>query len=68
LQGVKGDDGVARSLEENPLKRVLLAAVTVVALGAFAAPASAGQACLTTTVTVNGEAAPTNGTNCVDTP
>ncbi len=50
------------------MKRILLAAVAVVALGAFAAPASAGQACLTTTVTVNGEAAPTNGTNCVDTP
>ena len=64
----EGRRRVARSLEENPLKRVLLAAVAVVALGAFAAPASAGQACLTTTVTVNGEAAPTNGTNCVDTP
>ena len=50
------------------MKRILLAAVAVVALGAFAAPASAGQVCLTTDVNVNGQAAPTNGTNCVDTP
>ncbi len=50
------------------MKRILLtAAVAAMALGAFAAPASA-DACLTTTVTVNGTPAPTNGTNCVDTP
>ena len=50
------------------MKRTLLAAVAVVALAGFAAPASAGQACLTTNVTFNGTPAPTNGTNCVDTP
>jgi hypothetical protein len=50
------------------LKRILLAAVAVVALGAFAAPASAGSVCLTTDINVNGTAAPTNGTNCVETP
>lgn len=50
------------------MKRILLAAVAVVALGAFAAPASAGQVCLTSDVNVNGTALPTNGTNCVDTP
>ena len=50
------------------MKRILLAAVAVVALAGFAAPASAGQVCLTTDVNVNGTAAPTNGTNCVDTP
>lgn len=51
------------------MKRILLAAVAVLALGAFAAPASAaGQVCLTTDVNVNGTAAPTNGTNCVDLP
>jgi len=52
------------------LKRILLAAaVAVVALGAFAGPASAaGQACLTTDISVNGTPAPTNGTNSVDLP
>ena len=51
------------------MKRILLAAVAALALGAFAAPASAaGQICLTTDVNVNGTAAPTNGTNCIDTP
>ena len=50
------------------MKRILLAAVAAVALGAFAVPASAGQVCLTTDVNVNGTALPTNGTNCVDTP
>jgi hypothetical protein len=56
-------------MEENPLKRILLAAVAVVALAGFAAPATAaGQVCLTTDVSVNGTALPTNGTNCVDTP
>jgi hypothetical protein len=55
----------------TPLKRIALAAaaVSIAALGAFAAPASAaGQVCLTTDVNVAGTAAPTNGTNCVDTP
>lgn len=51
------------------MKRILIAAVAVVAFGAFAAPASAaGQVCLTTHVTVNGTEAPTNGTNCADLP
>ena len=50
------------------MKRILLAALTAVAVGALAAPASAGSACLTTSVTVNGTPAPTTGTNCVDTP
>lgn len=51
------------------MKRILLAAVAAVALAGFAAPASAaGQICLTTDVNVAGTAAPTNGTNCVDTP
>ena len=47
---------------------VAVAAVAVAVTGAAAAPASAGQACLTSNITVNGMAAPTNGTNCVDTP
>jgi hypothetical protein len=51
------------------LKRIMLAAVAVLALGAFAAPASAaGQVCVTTDVNINGTALPTNGENCVDTP
>jgi hypothetical protein len=51
------------------LKRIMLAAIAAVALAGFAAPASAaGQVCLTTDVNINGTAAPTNGTNCVDTP
>jgi hypothetical protein len=50
------------------IKRIVLAALAVVAVGAFGAPAAAGQACLTTTISVNGTPAPTNGTNCVDLP
>ena len=50
------------------IKRVLVAAAVVAAMGAAVAPASAGQVCLTTDVNVNGQALPTNGTNCVDTP
>lgn len=52
----------------DSLKRILLAAVAAVALGAFAVPASAGQVCLTTDINVNGTALRTNGENCVDTP
>ena len=50
------------------LQRSVLAVLTVLAVGALAAPASAGSVCLTTNVTVNGTEAPTNGTNCVETP
>ena len=52
------------------IKRIVTAAaVAALATGAFAAPAAAaGQACVTSTITINGEAAPTNGTNCVDLP
>jgi hypothetical protein len=53
------------------LKRIALAAaaLSLAAVGAFAAPASAaGEVCLTTDVNVNGTAAPTNGTNCVTLP
>ena len=52
------------------IKRILTAAaVAALATGALAAPAAAaGQACLTSNATVNGTAAPTNGTNCVDLP
>ena len=51
------------------IKRVLaVAAIAAAVTGSVVAPASAGQACLTSTVTVNGTAAPTNGTNCVATP
>jgi hypothetical protein len=50
------------------IKRVLVAAAVVAAMGAAVAPANAGQLCLTTDINVNGTAAPTNGTNCVDTP
>lgn len=50
------------------IKRVLVAAAVVAAMGAAVAPASAGQICLTTDVNVAGTPAPTNGTNCVDTP
>ena len=36
---------------------------------AAATPAlAAGQACLTTDISVNGTASPLNGTNCIDTP
>ena len=64
LQGVKGDTGSPR-VKENPLKRILLAAVAVVALGAFAAPASA-DVCYDVSVTLNGET--TAAADCVDTP
>ena len=53
------------------MKRIALAAaaLSIAAVGAFAAPAAAaGQICLTTDVNVAGTAAPTNGTNCIDTP
>jgi hypothetical protein len=51
------------------IKRVLVAAAVVAAMGAAVAPANAaGQLCLTTDINVNGTPAPTNGTNCVDTP
>ena len=50
------------------MKRILLAAVAVVALAGFAAPASAGQVCLNSDVNINGTALPTNGENCIDTP
>ncbi len=51
------------------IKRVLaVAAIAAAVTGAAVAPASAGLACLTSNITVNGMAAPTNGTNCVDTP
>jgi hypothetical protein len=68
LQGCRAATG-RLATKEILLKRILLAALAVLALGAFAAPASAaGQVCLTTDVNVNGTAAPTNGTNCVDLP
>lgn len=47
------------------MKRLLLAAVALVALGAFAAPASA-DVCYDVNVTVNGET--TAAADCVDTP
>lgn len=51
------------------MKRIALAAVALVALGAFAAPASAaGQICVNTDVNINGIALPTNGEQCIDTP
>ena len=51
------------------LKKVLVLAALAGALGGVATPAlAAGQVCLTTDINVNGTAAPTNGTNCVDTP
>ena len=53
------------------MKRIALAAaaLSVAALGAFAAPASAaGQICINTDVNINGTALPTNGEQCIDTP
>ena len=52
------------------IKRVVTAAaVAALATGALAAPAAAaGQACATSTSTVHGQAAPANGTSCVDLP
>lgn len=51
------------------LKKVLVAATLAGAIVGLGAPAmAAGQVCLTTDVNVNGTPAPTNGTNCVDTP
>ena len=51
------------------LKKVLVVASLAGALAGIATPAmAAGQVCLTTNVNVNGTPAPTNGTNCVDTP
>ena len=48
---------------------VAVAAVAAALTGATVVPAlAAGSACLSTSVTVNDTAAPTNGTNCVDTP
>ena len=48
------------------MKRIALAAaaLSVAALGAFAAPASAAGACATIDINVNGEASPANGTYC----
>lgn len=51
--------------KENPLKRILLVAVTALAFTGFAAPASA-DVCYSVSVTVNGS---TNAAaDCVDTP
>ena len=52
------------------LKKALAVVTLAGALSGIAAtPAlAAGQACLTSTIVVNGTPAPTNGTNCVDTP
>jgi len=66
--GGRGRQGAAPHEGEFMIKRVLAAAAVVAALGAVAAPASAGQVCLTTDVNVNGTPSPLNGTNCVDTP
>lgn len=52
------------------IRKLLVGTVlALAALGATAGPALAGgSVCLTTTVTVNGTPAPTNGTNCSDLP
>lgn len=51
------------------MKRILaIAAVAAAITGAMVAPAAAAGVCLTTSVTVNGTEAPTNGTNCVTLP
>jgi uncharacterized membrane protein len=57
-------------VEVQVLKKVLAVATLAGALtGIAATPAlAAGQVCLTTNIVVNGTPAPTNGTNCVDTP
>ena len=48
------------------IKRLVLAAAVATALGSAMGVASAEpSACLTTSVTVNGTEAPTNGTNCL---
>ena len=48
------------------MKRIVLAAAAVVAMGAFIAPASADPSvCITTDVNIAGTALPTNGTNCL---
>ncbi len=68
LQGVSGCAGWPTDQGVLLIKRLVLAAAVVTALGSAVGAASAGQACLTSSITVNGTAAPTNGTNCVDTP
>jgi hypothetical protein len=52
------------------LKKALAVVTIAGALSGIAAtPAlAAGQACLTTDISVNGTPSPLNGTNCVDTP
>lgn len=48
---------------------VALTAVAFALTGATVAPALAAEAaCLSTSITVNDTEAPTNGTNCVDSP
>lgn len=66
----EGGTEPSRFLEVLVLKKVLAVATLAEALAGIAdSPAlAAGSACLTTTVTVNGTPAPTNGTNCVDLP
>ena len=49
-------------------KLLAVAALAIALTGLTSAPAMAASACLTTSVTVNGTAAPTNGTNCVAPP
>ena len=52
------------------VKKVLAVVTLAGALsGVAATPAlAAGQVCFTSNINVNGTAAPTNGTNCVDLP
>lgn len=50
------------------IKRLVLAAAVTAAMGAALSPASAGEACLTSDVNVNGTALPTNGTTCQEIP
>ncbi len=63
---MQGGDGPPRQKESPLIKRIVIAAAAVAALGAAVGPASADPSvCLTTDVTVNGTALPTNGTNCL---
>lgn len=66
--GVGPRRAVRRSKEPVLIKRIVLAAAVATALGSAMAPASAGEACLTTDVNVNGTALPTNGEQCVEIP
>ncbi|MCW2615178.1 MAG: hypothetical protein JWN08_2172 [Frankiales bacterium] len=62
-----GPQRAARGRRRTPLvKRLVLAAAVLTALGSAVGSASAEPSlCLTTDVSINGTALPTNGTQCL---